>query len=383
MTQTSGSPSSRSERKTILVPSGDHPGWLEKRLSPETFGVSVSLVRPLPSALTTQTSLSPSGPPRKAIRAPSGDHAACPARRPAGSGTVVHAPPVGATVRRSWPPVVKTIRPSSPGKAAAAGAASTSAAARVSRATRMSFDASRMVDCVNRRQRRRIGLSMSRLAVTLAAAALALAPASAHAACAIPDLDGAPIDVVARPLPGPAVPGGGLLSPAWFAVKTYLKGDGPPMIPVTTGATLLPTGVYSLVGEGLFPHPGELWRLYGSFDNGVLQSGTCNGSHTLPDPPPAPSLTAAGRTVTPLPSNLAGVTAARAPHVRIASRVLKLRSSLPLLSVRSARNDRELARATGKGIAWNLKLPAGESRVVVDTGDRAYTFGVLSKLSHR
>jgi hypothetical protein len=225
---------------------------------------------------------------------------------------------------------------------------------------------------------------ISRLAVTLTAAFLALAPASAHAACAIPDLDAAPIDVLARPLPGPSVPGGSLLSPAQFAVVLYQKGKGPAQIPVSTGATLLPGDIFRLVGEGLFPHPGELWRLYGSFDSsGVLQTGACSGSHTIPDPPPVPTLTAGRKKVTPLASTMVGHTRTRAPRLTVTGRVLKLRSSAPLLSVRSVRNDVELARGAGQGTVWSLKLPRGQSRVVVDTGDRAYTVGALSRLSHR
>src|SRR3954447_11771594 len=321
ITHTSGSPSSRSERKTILVPSGDQAGWLEKRLSPETFGVSVSFVRPLPSDRTTQISLSPSGPPRKAIRVPSGDHAACPARRPEGSGTVVQAPPPGATVRRSWPPVAKTMRPSSPEKAARAGAASAIAAVIVSRTTRMAITLAAWSIAQTLAKAGGSVAKMSRLAVTLAAAALALAPASARAACAVPDLDAAPVDVIARPMAGPIVPGGGLLSPAQFSVVLYQKGKGPAQIPVTTGATLLPTGIYALVGEGLFPHPGELWRLYGSFDAaGVLRSGACNGSHESEAPPLIPTLTVGGRRVVPAAATFAGVTRAGAPRVRVAGR---------------------------------------------------------------
>ena len=225
---------------------------------------------------------------------------------------------------------------------------------------------------------------MSRLPVLLAVAALALVPASARAACAAPDLDAAPVDVIARPLPGPSVPGGSLLSPATFAVVVYEKGKGPAQIPVLTGATLLPGQIYSLVGEGLFPHPGELWRLYGNFDAaGVLQTSVCSGSRMIADPPPAPTLTAGKKSVKAIESTLVGHTRTRAPRLTVTGRVLKLRSSLPLLSVRSVRKDVELARGTGSGIAWSLKVPRGESRVVVDTGDRAYTFGVLSRLSHR
>ena len=223
-----------------------------------------------------------------------------------------------------------------------------------------------------------------RLAVTLAAAALALVPATARGACAAPDLDAAPIDVLARPLPGPMVPGGSLLSPARFAVVLYQKGQGPPEIGVTTGATLLPGDIYRLVGEGLFPHPGELWRLYGAFGaDGVLQSGACGGSHTIDDPPAAPRLTVAKKALTPVAATLRGHTLEHAPSTRVTGRVLRLGSSLPLLSVRSLRKDRELARATGAGTSWSLRLPPGESRVVVDTGARVYAFGVFSRDAHR
>src|SRR3954452_11892635 len=71
--------SRRSVRKTIDWPSGVHEGWLAKRLSvAEGLGVSVTRRRPVPSWLTTQISVSPSGPARKATRVPSGDHAAWP-----------------------------------------------------------------------------------------------------------------------------------------------------------------------------------------------------------------------------------------------------------------------------------------------------------------
>src|SRR3954451_2965428 len=153
---------------------------------------------------------------------------------------------------------------------------------------------------------------MSRLAVTLAAAVLALAPASARAACPVPDTDAAPVDVLARALSGPSVPGGSLLSPARFFAVSYLRGGGPRQVMVSTGAGRLPDGTYALIGEGLFPHPGELWRLYGHFDDtGVLQTGTCNGSRMVPDPPVVPAVTAGGRTFVPLASTMTGATPAR------------------------------------------------------------------------
>src|SRR4051794_7885982 len=159
---------------------------------------------------------------------------------------------------------------------------------------------------------------MTRLAVALTAVLFALAPAAARAACAIPDLDAAPVDVLARPLPGPSVPGGSLLSPASFAVVLYQKGKGPPVIPVSTGATLLPGGSYRLLGEGLFPHPGELWRLYGSFGaGGGLQSGTCDGPRAVPPPSPPPALTANGRSVEAVDATFTAHTLDRAPRVRV------------------------------------------------------------------
>ena len=87
--------------------------------------------------------------------------------------------------------------------------------------------------------------------------------------------------------------------------------------------------------------------------------------------------------LTPVAATLRGHTLAHAPSTRVTGRVLRLGSSLPLLSVRSLRKDRELGRATGTPRSWSLRVPPGESRVVVDTGARVYAFGVFSRDAHR
>src|SRR3954451_883138 len=119
----------RSVRKTIERPSGDQPGWLDK-LGKPLFGVVVIWWLPVPSALTTQISLSPSGPARYATFDPSGDHAAC-AWRVSSATSRVHAPPPGSTVY-SRLALVNSTRPLSPGNAACAGAARASRTRRTS-----------------------------------------------------------------------------------------------------------------------------------------------------------------------------------------------------------------------------------------------------------
>ena len=220
---------------------------------------------------------------------------------------------------------------------------------------------------------------MRRVLAAVAVTALAVLPSTARAAC-VAGVPPEPVDLIARPLPGPSVPGGSLLSPAAFSAVLYQAGSGPEQLEVTTGATLLPSGIYALVSEGLFPHPGELWRLRGSFDAaGVLQAGVCTGSREITDPPAVPAISIPGRTIRPSGATLAGLTHVQPPTVRIASRMLTLRSSVPLVAVRSAAG----ADGIGASTLWRVSVPGGASRVVVDTGDRVYAFGVFSRLAHR
>ena len=140
---------------------------------------------------------------------------------------------------------------------------------------------------------------------------------------------------------------------------------------MTTGATLLDGGIYRLVSEGLFPHPGELWRLDGAFDaNGVLQATACTGSHQIPDPPAIPAITVAGRTLRPAGATLAGVTHVAAPTVRVASRTLTLRSSLPLVECAACVARARPARA-GCGISACRAAPAGSSSTPATASTRS------------
>ena len=75
---------------------------------------------------------------------------------------------------------------------------------------------------------------------------------------------------------------GELLTPARFRVLRYRKGHGARVVRVQTGIRKLPHGVYAMVGEGIDPHAGEHWRIYGRLGrNGVVQTGFCSGSARL------------------------------------------------------------------------------------------------------
>src|SRR5256885_11924119 len=96
---------------------------------------------------------------------------------------------------------------------------------------------------------------MLRKTVWLATAIVAAAPATASAACAAHPApvypDAVPLVFVGRALDGP-------FAPAHFQVLAYEKGSGPARVAVDTGQSRS-----GGAAEGISPHAGELWRIYG------------------------------------------------------------------------------------------------------------------------
>ena len=218
-----------------------------------------------------------------------------------------------------------------------------------------------------------------------AAAMLAALPASARAACAARDAstygDNVPLVFLARALDGEQSLGGGpLVSPARFAVVAYEKGSGPAEQLVDTGY-----GHNGGPAEGIGARPGELWRIYGEERDGIVETGVCWGSHRVSEPLAPFAIRVAGRSITPPPSTLAGDTfPTPAPRVRTRAATVRVVAGRPLASVRVMRRGRLLATGAS-GVdhrVWRVSVPRGSSRLVLDSGDRAYA-GALSRLSQR
>lgn len=89
---------------------------------------------------------------------------------------------------------------------------------------------------------------------------------------------------------------GTLLSPARFRVSRYLKGHGPTVVMVQTAVTAgARDGEYTEAEDGLRPHVGQRWRIYGQRTrSGVITTTICAGSRRLtavnPTAPLAPKL---------------------------------------------------------------------------------------------
>jgi hypothetical protein len=231
-------------------------------------------------------------------------------------------------------------------------------------------------------------LTMFRWCAVLAGVASLALPTAAIGACAAQDpasYDGrVPLVLLARALDGALSPSGVLFAPARFSVVAYEKGGGGAERLVDTGVRRAGAG-YSDVEGGIPARPGELWRLYGSERDGVVETGGCSGSHRVDGAPVAPSLRVNGHALTPQPGTLAGdTTPVRAPRVRTRPAQVTVRSSVGLASVRLVRGGHIVAVGThdvGR-TTWTLRAPRGASRLVVDTGDRAYA-GAFSRLAHR
>jgi len=121
-----------------------------------------------------------------------------------------------------------------------------------------------------------------------------------------------------------------------------------------------------------------VWRIYGRVEGGQVITGACANAHPIVRPLTPPALDLAGRTITAVPSTLAGDTApVHAPSLRTRRASVRIVSSRPLAYVRVMRRGAVLATAlAGPDGTWMVPLPRGASRLVADTGDRAYTVAV-------
>jgi hypothetical protein len=214
---------------------------------------------------------------------------------------------------------------------------------------------------------------------------LALLPAPAHASCAAlprPYDEFAQVVFVGRALDGPATPSGELLSPARFAVIAYEKGGGPAERVVGTAVEAAPVpGVFGVSSEGISPSAGQVWRIYAN-EGDVLATSICSGSRPVAENPPAPYLAVGASRFTPVPSTFAG-DAPKLPRARVRGRRRTLHTTVPLVSVRVMVRGRVLSRGVRlDDTRWRIAVPHGTTRLVVDTGDRAYA-GALSRLSQR
>ena len=64
-----------------------------------------------------------------------------------------------------------------------------------------------------------------------------------------------------------------------FRVTRYLKGRGPAVVRVATGAIRRPDGTGSTTSVALYVKKGERWRIFArGFSRKVLQSNVCDGS---------------------------------------------------------------------------------------------------------
>lgn len=151
----------------------------------------------------------------------------------------------------------------------------------------------------------------SLVAVLSSALLIAAVPAAAHASCAATPLadvlQQTPVVVTAQAQPGATSlgVGGPLISPATFKVRSWDKGSGAGSLKVTTGSL----GGGQNNSEGIFPLPGQVWRLYGSLDaSGTLATSICSGSLAIVSHP-APAIIGGGATTTLKASTVAG-----APH---------------------------------------------------------------------
>src|SRR4051812_24620766 len=71
----------------------------------------------------------------------------------------------------------------------------------------------------------------------------------------------------------------GPVTPAHMRVEAWEKGSGPAEVD-------LDTGIYedSAFGESIAPKPGERWRIYGQWHDGLIVTGACFGSHLVAGP---------------------------------------------------------------------------------------------------
>jgi len=201
----------------------------------------------------------------------------------------------------------------------------------------------------------RVGILVTGMATT-AAPATACAPQSVRQ-----QSERAPVIFTGTVVAGPT-------TPARIWVEQWERGKGPQEVSVDTG-------IYddASFDESISPEPGERWRIYGTWHDGVVITGLCYGSHEVATPPNPPTFALgtasafgirasfAGRPLSgdlPLLDAVAGAT----KTLRVASWVRDVR-------LVGARGGAKLTSSKGK---WTLRLPVGgkpRGTLVADTGD--------------
>lgn len=205
-------------------------------------------------------------------------------------------------------------------------------------------------------------------------------PSAALAACVPPRgphsySEAADLVVDAVALDGPQ-------SPARFEVRRYEKGVGPTVVLVQTGVQ----GVLS-VGEGIAPHAGERYRIFGTRTSaGVIETGVCAGTRRIEHEAGALVLRAGARRAPAVRSTYLGHGFEHSPNTLRVNRgglitvTLERPSSAGFISVIN-RSGRLVATAKPDRSArrFTFRLPTRINRpqtMILDTGEGFYAVGV-------
>jgi hypothetical protein len=178
--------------------------------------------------------------------------------------------------------------------------------------------------------------------------------------------DAAEIITDAVALPGPAGPGGHLLSPARFRVERYDKGAGPRVIEALTGGRFAGDGVYAWLSDSLHVRAGERWRLIGARDERGCFVSDCAASQRLPDAVLAPMARRRGRWVEVVRSHFSGPARRRLPRlpaIGIARLAIRDEDAAPVARLGSHVLRARRKHRTGTSCAYRAEgLPADRGR---------------------
>lgn len=160
-------------------------------------------------------------------------------------------------------------------------------------------------------------------------------------------------------------------TPARMRVESWQKGTGPATVDLDTGIY-----DYGGFGEGIAPQPGERWRIFGQWHDGLVVTGACFGSHAVAAPSSAPALAIGSSNALSVPATFAGrPLAGRLPTLRVSAgraRALRVPAGIEDVRLVASRGGARLTRSHGR---WTLRVPAGgrpSGRLVADAGDAFY-----------
>lgn len=122
---------------------------------------------------------------------------------------------------------------------------------------------------------RRVAMATRQVAMATEASCVGFTPSQERAV--------AKVILVGRMLPGPSTVVAGhqvLLSPARMRVVSYLKGSGPRLASVQTGARRLDGRVW-IAEDGIMPAAGQRWKIFSSTRRPLFATSTCLGSRQL------------------------------------------------------------------------------------------------------